>query len=312
MIQDHKVSVFYTAPTAIRSLIKAAEANEAVHPQQLRPGEPAHPRFGRRADQPGRLGVVPPARRRRPLPDRRHLLADRDRRPHDHAAARRDAAGAGLLHAAVPGHRRPRSSTRPATTCPNGQGGILVVKKPWPGMIRTIWGDPERFKKSYYPEELKGATTWPATARSATRRPATSPSPAASTTCSTSSGHRMGTMEIESALVSSTDAGGRGRRRRPPRRHDGRGDLRLRRAEAPAPDRRRSQEDRQRVARLGRQGDRPDRQAEGHPLRRQPAEDAQRQDHAAPAALDRQGRGDHAGHSTLENPAILDQLGQPY
>jgi acetyl-CoA synthetase len=28
---------------------------------------------------------------------------------------------------------------------PNGQGGILVIKKPWPSMIRTIWGDPERF-----------------------------------------------------------------------------------------------------------------------------------------------------------------------
>ena len=39
---------------------------------------------------------------------------------------------------------------------PNGQGGILVVKKPWPSMIRTIYGDPERFKKSYYPPELKG------------------------------------------------------------------------------------------------------------------------------------------------------------
>jgi acetyl-CoA synthetase len=33
MIQDHKVSIFYTAPTAIRSLIKAAEANDAVHPK---------------------------------------------------------------------------------------------------------------------------------------------------------------------------------------------------------------------------------------------------------------------------------------
>ena len=104
MIEKHKVTVFYTAPTAIRSLIKAAEGNAAVHPKQLRPVEPAHPRHGRRADQPGRLGVVPPARRRRPLPDRRHLLADRDRRPHDHAAAGRDAAGAGLVHAAVPRH----------------------------------------------------------------------------------------------------------------------------------------------------------------------------------------------------------------
>ena len=39
---------------------------------------------------------------------------------------------------------------------PWGQGGILVVKKPWPSMIRTIWGDPERFKKSYYPDDFKG------------------------------------------------------------------------------------------------------------------------------------------------------------
>jgi len=38
---------------------------------------------------------------------------------------------------------------------PNGQGGILVVKKPWPSMIRTIYGDPERYRKSYY-AELKG------------------------------------------------------------------------------------------------------------------------------------------------------------
>src|SRR5207244_2087064 len=36
---------------------------------------------------------------------------------------------------------------------PNGQGGLLVVKRPWPAMIRTIWGDPERFKQSYYPAE---------------------------------------------------------------------------------------------------------------------------------------------------------------
>src|SRR5207302_1976476 len=37
-----------------------------------------------------------------------------------------------------------------------GKGGILVIKRPWPSMIRTIWGDPERFKKSYYPDDFKG------------------------------------------------------------------------------------------------------------------------------------------------------------
>ena len=56
-----------------------------------------------------------------------------------------------------------------------------------------------------------------------------------------------------------------------------------------------AREDREGAARLGRQGDRADRQAQGHPLRRQPAEDALGQDHAPAAALDREGRGDHAG-----------------
>ena len=58
--------------------------------------------FGRRADQPGGVGMVSPRRRRRPLPDRRHLVADGDRRHHDHAAAGRDeAVEAGLGDAAV-------------------------------------------------------------------------------------------------------------------------------------------------------------------------------------------------------------------
>jgi acetyl-CoA synthetase len=39
---------------------------------------------------------------------------------------------------------------------PNGQGGILVVKKPWPSMIRRIWNDPEQFQTSYLPADLGG------------------------------------------------------------------------------------------------------------------------------------------------------------
>ena len=65
-----------------------------------------------------------------------------------------------------------------------------------------------------------------------------------------------------------------------------------------------------RAARLGRQGDRPDRQAQGHPLRREPAEDALRQDHAPAAALIAKGEAITQDTSTLENPAILEQLGQ--
>ena len=70
----------------------------------LRPEQPAHPRFGRRADQPRSLDVVLQAHRRRALPGGRYLLADRNRRPHDHAAAWRHAAGARQLHAAAARH----------------------------------------------------------------------------------------------------------------------------------------------------------------------------------------------------------------
>jgi acetyl-CoA synthetase len=153
MIQDHKVSIFYTAPTAIRSLIKAGDANPRPS-EELRPVQPAHPGFGRRADQSGSLDVVLQQRRRRPLPDRRHLLADRNRRPHDHPAAGRHALVPGSCTLPFPGIQA-AIVDETGNDVPWGKGGFLVVKKPWPSMIRTIWGDPERFKKSYLPGRLR-------------------------------------------------------------------------------------------------------------------------------------------------------------
>jgi NAD-dependent deacetylase len=185
---------------------------------------------------------------------------------------------------------------------PNGTGGILVIKKPWPSMIRTIWGDPERYKKSYYPEEFQGRYYLAGDGASRDAKTGYFTITGRIDDVLNVSGHRMGTMEIESALVAHTGARRRGGRRRPARRDHRRGDLRLRRSQARPAHRRGSQADRQGAARLGRQGDRPDRQAEGHPLRRQPAEDAQRQDHAPPAALDRAGPGDHAGHLDAREP----------
>ncbi len=89
--------------------------------EELRPVEPAPAGLGRRADQSGSLDVVLQERRRRTLPDRRHLLADRNRRPHDHAAAGRDADGAGFVHAAAAGHHgRDRRRSR-RTTCRTGR-----------------------------------------------------------------------------------------------------------------------------------------------------------------------------------------------
>ena len=70
-----------------------------------RPLDAAPARLGRRADQPRGVDVVPRARRRRALPDRRHVVADRDRDDPDLAAARRDDDEAGLGDEAVPGRR---------------------------------------------------------------------------------------------------------------------------------------------------------------------------------------------------------------
>ncbi len=164
-----------------------------------RPVEPAAARHGRRADQSRGVDVVSRGDRRRALPDRRYLVADRDRRDHDRAAARRDrrrspAARRGRCRASWP-----RSSTSRATRCRADQGGFLVIQQPWPAMLRTIYGDDERYKQHVL-EPGAAASTSPPTARAGTRT-ATSGSWAASTTCSTSSGHRLSTMEVESALV---------------------------------------------------------------------------------------------------------------
>lgn len=85
---------------------------------------------------------------------------------------------------------------------PNGQGGLLVVKRPWPSMIRTIWNDPERFQHSYYPTELGGRLYL--AGDGAIRDKATGYFTIVGRIDDVLnvSGHRMGTMEIESALVS--------------------------------------------------------------------------------------------------------------
>jgi acetyl-CoA synthetase len=175
IIEKYKVTILYTAPTAIRTFMKWGDG----HPGQVRPVLDPAARLGRRADQPRGLDVVPRAHRRRHRPDRRHLVADRDRRHHDQPAARRDHAQARLGQKARSPASAPRSSTTWATRCPNGHGGYLVLTKPWPAMLRGIWGDPERYRDTYW--TAGRSTTSPATAPRRTRR-ATSGCSAGSTT----------------------------------------------------------------------------------------------------------------------------------
>ena len=178
MIQDHKVTVFYTAPTAIRSLIKAgADLPKKYDLSSLRilgtVGEPINPEAWM---------WYHTHRRRRALPDRRHLVADRDRRPHDHAAARRHAAQARLLHAAAARHHgRDRRRDRPGRG--EGQGRHPRHQAP------VAVDDPHHLgrsgalsRRATTPRTSRASTTWPATARTATST-ATSGSWAASTTC---------------------------------------------------------------------------------------------------------------------------------
>ena len=107
-------------------------------------------RLGRRADQPGGVGLVPRAHRRRPDPDRRHLVADGDRDDPDHAAAGHHDAQAGLGDAAVPRRRCRRSTTSRATRSAPAAGGYLVLKRPWPAMLRGIFGDDQRYRDTYW------------------------------------------------------------------------------------------------------------------------------------------------------------------
>jgi acetyl-CoA synthetase len=203
MIQDHKVTVFYTAPTAIRSLIKAAETNPKAHPRNydltsLRilgtVGEPINPAAWEWYHQHvggGRCPIVDTwwqtetgGHMITPLPGATPLVPGSCTLPFPGiAAAIVDETGADV---------------------PNGQGGILVIKKPWPSMIRTIWGDPERYQKSYYPPELKGYYL----AGDGAMRDAESGYFTITGRIDdvlNVSGHRMGTMEIESALVAHTE-----------------------------------------------------------------------------------------------------------
>ncbi|MCX7265972.1 MAG: AMP-binding protein, partial [Burkholderiales bacterium] len=88
---------------------------------------------------------------------------------------------------------------------PNGQGGILVVKRPWPSMIRNIWGDPERYKKSYYPDDFKGKYYLAGDGAIRDAETGYFTITGRIDDVLNVSGHRMGTMEIESALVSCTE-----------------------------------------------------------------------------------------------------------
>ena len=194
IIDEHKVTVFYTAPTAIRAFIKWGE--EWVRRHSLASlrllgtvGEPINPEAWMWYHR--EIG-----RERCPIVD----------------TFWQTETGA-IMIAPVPGAMaaKPGSATRPffgivpevvtkeGEPVAAGQGGLLVVRRPWPAMARTIWGDAHRFHETYFSMVPGSYFTGDGARRDADgyfwlmgRVD----------DVINVSGHRLGTMEIESALVS--------------------------------------------------------------------------------------------------------------
>jgi acetyl-CoA synthetase len=195
IIQDHKVTVFYTAPTAIRALIKAGgELPNKYDLSSLRilgtVGEPINPEAWMWY----------------------HKTVGKERCPIVDTWWQTETSS--HLITPLPGVHalKPGSCTMPLPgimaaivdetghDVEKGKGGILVIKRPWPGIIRTIWGDPERFRKSYFPEDFQGKYYLAGDGASRDLNGYFTIMGRIDDVLNVS-GHRLGTMEIESALV---------------------------------------------------------------------------------------------------------------
>ncbi|WP_250492162.1 acetate--CoA ligase [Caballeronia sp. GAWG1-1] len=200
MIARHKVTIFYTAPTAIRSLIKVSEADQKVHPKSFdlsslrilgTVGEPINPEAWMWYHENVGGGQCPivdtwwqtetGGHMITPLPGATPLVPGSCTLPLP-----------GIMAAIV---------DETGQDVPNGQGGILVVKRPWPSMLRNVWGDPDRYKSSYFPEELGGKLYLAGDGAVRDKDTGYFTIMGRIDDVLNVSGHRLGTMEIESALV---------------------------------------------------------------------------------------------------------------
>ena len=196
MIDTHGVTIFYTAPTAIRSLIKLGPDLPKEHDlASLRllgsVGEPINPEAWMWYFNTVGGGKCPIADTWWQTETGGHMITP--------------------LPGVTP--LKPGSCTFPlpgiiadvvdetGKSVERGNGGILVIKKPWPSMIRNIWGDPERFKKSYFPDEFKGEYYLAGDGANRDKDGYFWIMGRTDDVLNVS-GHRLGTMEIESALVS--------------------------------------------------------------------------------------------------------------
>jgi acetyl-CoA synthetase len=195
--QDHGVTIFYTAPTAIRALMKLGEELPAKYDlSKLRllgsVGEPINPEAWMWYHR-----VI--GKQRLPIVDTWWQTET----------------GA-IMISPIPGATptKPGSCTQPLpgifvdVVDEAGEaiksveaGGYLVITKPWPSMLRTIWGDNERYKSAYY-GQFPGKHLYVAGDSTHRDQDGYYWIMGRIDDVLNVSGHRLGTMEIESALVS--------------------------------------------------------------------------------------------------------------
>ncbi|MDP2241709.1 MAG: acetate--CoA ligase [Burkholderiales bacterium] len=195
MIQDHKVNVFYTAPTAIRSLIKAGgDLPKKYDLTSLRilgtVGEPINPEAWMWYHEVVGGGRCPIVDTWWQTETGGHMIS-----PLPGATPTKP----GSATFALPGIMADIVDEA-GHSVGMGHGGILVIKRPWPAIVRTIWGDPERFKKTYYPDDFKGQYYLAGDGASFDEEGYIRIMGRIDDVLNVS-GHRLGTMEIESALV---------------------------------------------------------------------------------------------------------------
>ena len=198
IVDDHKATIFYTAPTAIRAFIKWG--TEFVHQYSLASlrllgtvGEPINPEawmwYYREV-----------GKEKCPIVDTwwqtetgAHMIA-----PTPGAVATKPGSATKPCFGVSP-----QVVTKEGEPVPAGQGGLLVIDKPWPSMARTIWGDHQRFVDTYFSEVKDAQGRGIYFTGDGARRDADGYFWLMGRVDDVInvSGHRLGTMEIESALV---------------------------------------------------------------------------------------------------------------
>ena len=194
IIERHGVTIFYTAPTAIRAFIKAGDHLPEAHDlSSLRllgsVGEPINPEAWMWYHKKIGGGKCP--------------IVDTWWQTETGA----------IMISPLPGATptKPGTATLPffgvdaaildetGKECKANEGGRLVIRKPWPSMLRTIYGDKRRYKKTYW-DDYEGIYT----AGDGARRDSDGNFWIVGRLDDVLnvSGHRLGTAEVESALVS--------------------------------------------------------------------------------------------------------------